>query len=140
VRVYPVLEQLLNKYPNEVNLVIKHYPLKMHKFAKKAAFAALAAAKQDKYYEISKVFLKNYKKLNDETIKKYAEETGLDMQKFEKDYNDPSLSKIVSQDVSLGKRVKVRGVPALFINGRSAKKRSLSVLSKMVEQELKERK
>ena len=112
----------------------------MHKFAKKAAFAALAAAKQDKYYEISKIFLNNFKNLNDETIKKYAEEAGLDMQKFEKDYNDPSLSKIVSQDVSLGKRVKVRGVPALFINGRSAKKRSLSVLSKMVEKELKERK
>jgi protein-disulfide isomerase len=114
-------------------------PLKMHKFAVKAALAALAAAKQGKYSEISKVFLKNYKKLNNETIIKYAEETGLDMQNFNKDYNDPSLKKIVGQDIALGKQVKVRGVPALFINGRPVKMRSLSALSQMVEQELKEK-
>ena len=79
---------MLNKYPNEVNLVIKHMPLKMHKFAVKASRAALAAARQGKYNEISKVFLKNHKKLNPETIIQYAEETGLDMQKFHKDYNN----------------------------------------------------
>ena len=130
---------MLNKYPDEVNLVIKHMPLKMHKFAVKAALAALAAAKQGKYSEISKVFLKNYRKLNDDTIIKYAEETGLDMQNFNKDYNDPSLKKIVGQDIALGKQVKVRGVPTLFINGRVVKTRSLSALSQMVEQELKEK-
>ena len=112
----------------------------MHKFAQNASLAALAATKQDKYREISKVFFKNYTKLNDETIRKYAEETGLDMQKFDKDYKDPSLNEIISQDMSLGNKVKVRGVPALFINGRSAKKRSLPDLSQMVEQELKKRK
>ena len=35
-RVYPVLEQLLKKYPEKVNMVIKHFPLRMHKFAEKA--------------------------------------------------------------------------------------------------------
>ena len=40
----------------------------MHKFAVKASRAALAAARQGKYNEISKVFLKNHKKLNPETI------------------------------------------------------------------------
>jgi protein-disulfide isomerase len=108
----------------------------MHKFAKKASLAALAAAKQNKYNEISKMFLKNYKKLNDETIRKFAEDTGLDMEEFHKDYNDPSNMKIISQDINLGRQVKVRGVPALFINGKSVKNRSLSALSQMVEQAL----
>jgi protein-disulfide isomerase len=128
---------LLNKYPNEVNLVIKHYPLRRHKFARKAALAALAASNQNKYNELSKLLFKNFKNLNDKTTRKYALEIGLDMQKFDKDYNAPSLNEIVNKDINLGNRIKVRGVPALFVNGRSAKKRSFSALSQMVDQELK---
>jgi protein-disulfide isomerase len=112
----------------------------MHKFAEKASIATLAAAKQGKYQGITKILLKNYKKLNDKTIIKYAEEIGLDMEKFNKAYNDPSLKKIVKQDMKLGKKVKVRGVPAIFINGRTVKKRSLNDLSQMVESELKKSK
>ncbi len=109
----------------------------MHKSARKAAVASMAAEKQGKFLELTKVFLDNFKKLNDQTIKKYATELGLDMQKFEKALKDPALNQMVTQDTRLGKQVGVRGVPALFINGRSAKKRSLKDLSEMVEQELK---
>lgn len=109
----------------------------MHRFAEKASIAALAAAKQDKYQELTKVLLDDYKKLNDETIKKHAEEVGLDMEKFNIAYNDPSLKKHVQKDIRLGSSVKVRGVPALFINGRVAKQRSIQALSQMVEQEIK---
>ncbi|MCP4681993.1 MAG: thioredoxin domain-containing protein [Desulfobacterales bacterium] len=128
---------MLNKYPDEVNLVLKHVPLRSHKFAKNASLAALAAARQDKYNEISNIFLKNYQKLNDTTIKQHVEDLGLDMKKFEEDYKDPSLNKIVTADVGLSRQVKVRGVPALFINGRAVKDRSLNALSKAVEKELK---
>ncbi len=105
---------MLNKYPDKVNLVLKHVPLRNHKFAQNASLAALAAAKQDKYNEISKVFLKNYQKLNDTTIKQHVKDLGLDIKKFEEDYKDPSLNKIISADVGLSRQVKVRGVPALF--------------------------
>jgi protein-disulfide isomerase len=135
-RVYPVLEQLLEKYPNEVNLVIKHFPLRMHRFAESASIAALASAKQQKYPQITKVFFENYKSLNDDTIKKYVEEAGLDMKAFDTAYNDPSFKKTIKQDLSLGRKLKVRGVPALFINGRRVKDRSLNALSEMVNQEL----
>lgn len=128
---------MLEKYPNDVNLVIKHFPLRMHKFAEKASIAVLASAKQNKYKELTKVFLANYKKLSDETIKKYAEEVGLDIEKFNKAISDPALKKQVQQDMKLGSSVGVRGVPALYINGRLAKDRSLQGFTRMVEQELK---
>jgi predicted DsbA family dithiol-disulfide isomerase len=111
----------------------------MHKFAEKASIAALASAKQNKYKELTKVFLANYKKLSDETIKKYAEEVGLDIEKFNKAISDPALKKQVQQDMKLGSSVGVRGVPALYINGRLAKDRSLQGFTRMVEQELKEK-
>lgn len=135
-RVYPVIEKLLEKYPDEVNLIIKHNPLKMHRHAEKASLAALASAKQEKYQQITKVFFDNYKNLNDDTIKKYAEEAGLDMEAYNTAINDPSLKKIIRKDLNLGVKVKVRGVPTLFINGRRVKDRSLKALSEMVNQEL----
>ena len=112
----------------------------MHRFAEKASLAALAAAKQNKYEELTRVLLGDYKNLNDDTIKKHAEDTGLDMEKFNQAYNDPLLKKQVRQDMQQGSSVKVRGVPAIFINGRVASKRTISGFSEMVEQELKERK
>lgn len=112
----------------------------MHKAAEKAAIAALAGAKQDKYREISKILFTNYKKLNDKTIKTYAEKVGLDMDRFNKDIKHSSLRKMVQADMKTGKSVKVRGVPAIFINGRIVKDRSIKGLSRMVEEELKKSK
>ncbi|MCP4716978.1 MAG: hypothetical protein GY868_17775, partial [Deltaproteobacteria bacterium] len=59
---------MLKKHPNDVKLVIKHFPLRMHKFARKASIAALAAAKQDKYNEMTKSLFKEYKKLSDDKV------------------------------------------------------------------------
>ncbi|MGA1790436.1 MAG: thioredoxin domain-containing protein [bacterium] len=135
-RIYPVLEELLEKYPKDVNLIIKHFPLRMHHFAEHASLAALASSKQNKYERITRNFFDNYKDLNEENIKKYMEEAGLDMKKLDTDFNDPSLKNILNQDLNLGTRLKVRGVPTLFINGRPVKYRSLNALSNMVETEL----
>ena len=83
--------------------------------------------------------MRNYKNLNDTTIKKYAEEIGLDMIEFDKSYNDPSIKKMINQDMKIGAKVKVRGVPALFINGRGVKNRSINALSTMIKSELKKK-
>ena len=136
-RVYPVLEQLIEKYPNDVRLVIKHFPLRMHKFARNASLAALAASRQKKYREMTRVLFKNFSKLNDETLKRHAADIGLDMERFQKDRLDGAVAELIQQDLQSGKRVKVRGVPALFINGVRAKRRSINDLSRMVEKELK---
>ena len=135
-KLYPILEQLLTQYPNEVKLVIKHYPLQMHGMAEKASIAVLAAEKQKKYKEMSRTFFRNFKKINDITIKKFAEQNGLNIDQFQKDCSDPSLKIIVQKDIQLGKRVNVHGVPALFINGRLIKNRFIPELSNIIEQEL----
>ena len=108
----------------------------MHKFAEKAAIAALAASQQGKYLEVTKIFLKNYSKLNDTTINQYVAQVGLDMEKFKQDIADPLFKKKIQQDIRLGQQAEVRGVPALFINGRQVKTRSINSLTSIVEEEL----
>ena len=108
----------------------------MHKAARPAAIAALAAANQGKYREFSAVLFKNFKNLNTDAIKQYARQVGLDMASFEKDIKSPLIRKMVAQDTNDARRFKVRGVPAIFINGRTAKTRSLEGLEQMVKREL----
>lgn len=135
-RVYPVLEQLLKAYPTDVRLVVKHFPLRMHRFAEKAAMAALAAAPEGKYPEMLERLFQNYKTLNDASLLEHARALGLNVETFQGVLESPAQKKQIQDDMGLGRSVGVRGVPALFINGRRAQKRSLEALSAMVRQEL----
>mgnify|MGYP000860373757 CR=1 FL=1 len=47
-----MVDDILEKYPNDVKVVIKNFPLGSHKQARKAAQYALAAHKQGKYKEM----------------------------------------------------------------------------------------
>jgi len=136
---YPQLEQLVDKYPGKVSLTIKHFPLRMHQFAEKASLAALAAARQnqDAYRKLSSLYFKNYKNLNDQTLREYAQQAGLNMEAFDRDRADSALKSIITEDLNLGRKLNIRGVPSVFINGRPFRGRSVDALSKQVEQELK---
>ncbi len=110
----------------------------MHKAAKIASIASLAADKQNKCLELSQLMFKDYKNLDDALIRSLAEKAGLDMAAFDKDIKDPALSKIIDAEMMLGTKVGVRGVPAIFVNGKPAKKaRSLEGLSSMIDAALK---
>jgi len=139
-KVYPLLQELLKKYPNDVKLVIKHYPLPMHKFAEKASIAALAAGQQNKYEKVTELFFTNFSTLNDETIRKYVQDAGADMQKFDLDIAGATVKEIMKQDQEAVKQARVRSVPTILINGISPKGRSIEVFSQMVEEELKKKK
>lgn len=134
---FPVVEQLLKKYPSDLNVVYKHFPLRSHKFATQAAIAALAANKQGKYLELSREMYKNYRSLNETTLNEYAANIGLDMKKFEEDRKNKAFEQQLQQDRQLARKVGVRGVPSLYINGRAVQNRSLQGMAAMVDQQLK---
>ena len=127
---------MLDKYPNEVKYVIKHFPLSSHRYAFKAAMAALAANNQGKFWEFHHKLFENFKALNDEKIKSIAEELGLDMEQFNKDLNSSQNRAVILQDLNNGKKIKVRGTPSVFMNGKKIENRQLANLSKIIEQEL----
>ena len=128
-----MLEQLLEKYPQQVKLVLKHFPLKQHSAARAAARAALAASQQGKYVELSDLMFADYKSLNDERIEAYARQVGLDMTRFAQAIDSAEVRQIIRQDIELGRRIRIPGVPALYLNGRAVKDYSLQGMAKMIE-------
>ena len=133
----PQLEQLLEKYPTDVRVVFKNFPIRSHKYAVKAAMAALAAGRQDKFWEFHDQLFKNYNRLNDQKIQEISQELGLDQTKFNEHQKSPVETARIRQDYEEGIRLGVRGTPTVFMNGKKVKNRSMQSMEAIIQQELK---
>ena len=128
---------MLDKYPEDVRLVFKNFPLAKHKLAMKAATAALAAHKQGKFWEFHDRLLKNYRSPNNAKIQGLAKDLGLDLQRFDKDKNDPIIEQLIIRDMNEADRAGVHSIPTVFINGKLLKNRSLQGFQRMIDAERK---
>lgn len=131
---------MLEKYPQEVRLVIKHYPLPNHRFAEKAALAALAANKQGKFWEFHNKLFASQAGLNDAKVQEIAKELGLNLDEFNQDLSDPRLKSLVEREINQARQADIRGVPAIFVNGKLLTKRSPQDFQQAVENELRTKK
>lgn len=136
----PLLHQVLEKYPKDVKLVMKHYLIPNHPFAKKASMAALAAARQDKFWEMHEKLYAAQKELNDARIDAVAQEVGLDLERYHADLNDPQIWALIVRDMNDGRQAEVRGTPTIFINGKLLNQRSLAGFEEAIEAELQKKK
>lgn len=134
----PQLEQLLEKFPTDVRVVFKNFPIRSHKYAIKAAMASLAAGRQDKFWEFHDELFKNYNRLNDQKIQEISKELGLDQTKFNEDQKSPVEAARIRQDYEEGIRLGVRGTPTVFINGKRLKNRNMKNMEAIIEEELKD--
>ncbi|MBW2451368.1 MAG: thioredoxin domain-containing protein [Deltaproteobacteria bacterium] len=135
-RLVPVLKDILDTYPEQVRIVFKHFPLRMHKFAKAAAIASIAAREQGKFWEMHDQLFANYNNLDEQLIKSLAEKIGLNMERFEEDIKNPTFDEEVNADLELGQQVGVRGTPSLFLNGKPIKERNSGSLRLQIDREL----
>jgi protein-disulfide isomerase len=127
---------VLEKYPNDVKYVFKHFPLNNHKFAQPAAVAALAAERQDKFWEFHDKLYENYNRLSQQKIQAISQELGLDAVKFEKDIKDPRFTAMINRDRSEGIKAGVTGTPAVFVNGKLLRNRRMAGFQAAIEKEL----
>ncbi len=133
----PLLEQLLEKYPAELRVVFKNFPIRSHKYAFAAAMAALAAGQQGKFWEFHDELFKNYNRLNDQKIQEIVKQLNLDQTKFDENKKSPVEAARVRQDYEEGIRLGVRGTPTVFINGRRLKNRSIKIMEEIIAEEIK---
>ena len=140
-----MIDGILKKYPNDVRVVVKQFPLSFHKQARKASLYALAAERQGKYEEMSHKIFENYRNLksNEDLPRQYAEELGLDMVQFDNDMKDPALEARINQEMNQMKQSGIprMSVPKFLINGKEPQgKRDIANYSAIIDAELKKKK
>lgn len=116
----PPLKQLTEDptIGSRIKVVFKHFPLSFHQQARPAALASVAAQNQGKFWEYGDKVFANIREINPENLRKWAEEMGLDMAKYDADIAAPATAAMVDQDIAEGRRAGLRGTPTIYINGR----------------------
>ncbi len=118
-RLEPVLERVLARYPKDVRLVYRNYPLpELHPQAEKAAEAGLCAREQGKFWEMHDLMFAEQQSLGDQDLKDKARRLGLDADKFAECLDSGRMRSAVEVDVKDGDALGIQGTPASFINGR----------------------
>jgi Na+/H+ antiporter NhaA len=114
----PVVRELLRGF-SDVTYVWRHLPLSdVHPNAQLAAEAAEAAADQGAFWEMHDILLDHQAALAPRDLVAYAEQLGLDLERFTDDLRAHRGAARVAEDVDSADLSGVSGTPTFFINGR----------------------
>jgi Na+/H+ antiporter NhaA len=117
-RAEPAVRELLAGF-GDVRYVWRHLPLTdVHTHAQLAAEASEAAAAQDAFWEMHDLLLDHQDALRPMDLVSYAEQIGLDRDRFAADLRRHSGRGRVAEDVDSADLSSVSGTPTFFINGQ----------------------
>lgn len=113
-KAFDELQQLINEDDN-IQVVFKEMPI-LGPSSYEAAKWALAAHKQDKYFEYHAALMDLQGPKNQANFKKIGKDIGLDVDQLEKDVKDPSIEQTIQENIQLSQDLGIRGTPAFLIN------------------------
>lgn len=137
VRIYPMLQEVVQKYEGKVRLVYRQFPLDIHDNAFRAAEASLCADAQGRFWDMHNAMFDNQQALEGDGLKELAAALGLDLGRFSQCMDSGRYAEQVNRDLQDGEVLGVSGTPATFVNGRMISGAvSGDVLIKMIDEEL----
>ena len=117
-RAEPVMRELLRDF-GDVRYVWRHLPLNdVHPNTQLAAEAAEAAADQGAFWEMYDLLLEHQDALRPGDLMDYAEQLGLDAERFAKALREHTGASRIAEDVDSADLSGVSGTPTFFVNGR----------------------
>lgn len=120
---YPMVKQLASEFPDDLQVVYRHYPLvQIHKNAQSAAYAAEAAGKQGKFWDMHDMLFNTQNVWSplenpNEQFEKYAQSLGLNIDTFKADSASKEVRDRVQRDVSGANSMNIGGTPSFFLDG-----------------------
>jgi protein-disulfide isomerase len=105
----------LLKSDPKVKFVFKELPI-FGEHSEFAARAALAAAKQGKYWELHQAMFSHEGQVTTDVVKQLAEAQGLDIKKLQVDIESKEIGEQIAANLQLGKDLAINGTPAFIID------------------------
>ena len=110
--------QIAEEWPGDVRVEFFQHPLAMHADAENAAVASLAAHRQGRFWPMHDALFAHQAALDPASLAAYAQEIGLDVDRFRRDSRDPALRARARREGALAERLGITGTPGFLINGR----------------------
>jgi protein-disulfide isomerase len=99
----------------KVRLVVKDLPLAMHARARPAAVAAHCAGDQDQFWAMHDTLFENNRQLQDENLKQYAQDIGLDTKRFQECLSSDRHDAMIDADVAEANGQGITGTPTFIV-------------------------
>ena len=96
------------------------------------AKAAMAAKNQGKFLEMYKALMGDEGRPNEAQTDEYAKKIGLDMDKYKADLNSEEVANALKDVTEFSQKIRVNGVPSLFINAKQTHGRSVDELQNSI--------
>ncbi len=115
----PAIRELLAEWGDDLRYVFRHLPLSdVHPWAQLAAEAAEAAGAPGAFWEMYDVLLAHQGELTPGHLRRYAQQLGLDGERFADELRRRVHAARVGEDVASADASGVSGTPSFFVNGR----------------------
>ena len=115
---YPIVKEVQRRMGDRLLFVFRNFPITTsHPHAEQAAEAAEAAAAQGKFWEMHDLLYENQSHLEDDDLRRYAEQLGLELDAFDRDLAEHVHADRVHGDFMSGVRSGVNGTPTFYLNG-----------------------
>lgn len=111
-----IIDQILKKYPDNVNLIWKDFPVTTNIFSSSSALAARCALEQNKYWEYNNELLNTTENFSIDLYKSIAESLKLDSTKFLNCYNSKKYMQDINTNLAEAYVLKIKEIPTIFIN------------------------
>ena len=115
---YPIIKEIQNALRDKLQFVFRNFPLiQIHPHAFNAALAAETAVPQGKFWEMHDYPFEHQKMLDDNSLKKYAKDLGMNTDSFNREFSNHIYVAKVKENLSSGEKSNVEGIPTFFIIG-----------------------
>jgi len=133
----PLHDLVTGPEKGKARLCAKFFPLPGHSRARLAAGCAEFARRQDKFWQMNDLLFANQDQLDDDSLKKYAKQVGLNGAQMLKEVYAGKFDPVIEAHLQEGMSARVNSTPTLFINGRQhVLPAKLEFLQRSVEDEL----
>ncbi len=113
---YPAVKAIEARYPHDVRVVFRSFPLAQHAHAEAAAEAAEFAADAGTFWEMHDVLYEHQRALAEADLLRYARDLGLDPQALARALRERTYAGIVAEQKQSGEESGIPGTPAFFVN------------------------
>ena len=138
----PIVQRIMSFHPGRIQLVIRWAPF--HEGSAGAVRLLEAARMQDKFwptlhylYRNQGLWTRNHR-VELGPLWQHLPEIGLDVERLQRDMNDPRITAIIEQDLADAETLGVRRTPGFFVNGEPLEPFGIEPLSALVEEKVQE--
>jgi len=113
-----IVKELQSAFGDSLRFVFRNLPLSnIHPHALPAAELAEAVGMQGRFWDIHDVLYENQSRLDDQSLRSYAEQVGADVSQVLAAVGSRPVQDRIQEDIDSGIRSGANGTPTFFVNG-----------------------